>query len=171
MLGGAGGEPDSPHEHQDSVCASGGQAGASTGGGASLGDAAPLNSYMEFLSDDLIFGAEGLDAATLDAVCQLGHLPHVHNPPAGPAGGGAALGGEAGPSCATGPAGGPGCGRRLVDQDSSDSDDDDGRVGPSGGKRGRSEMSVAATKKACREKARREKLNDRCVTARMSERR
>jgi hypothetical protein len=117
----------------------------------------PVNSsFLEFLTDDLVFGSEVLDSATLEAVCRVAEAqrqPAVHSSPA------INTATQPGPAAAT-----AGMKRNLEDGAYSDSDDEDeGCKGEkSGGKRSKGgEISAAATKKACREKARREKLNER----------
>ncbi|GIL45363.1 hypothetical protein Vafri_2608 [Volvox africanus] len=120
-------------------------------------DDAINSSFLEFLTDDLVFGSEALDTATLEAVCQIAEA-------------------QSQPACQTGvpinaaPQPGPlamatqGMKRHIDEAAYSESDEEDeGCKGEkSAGKRAKGgEMSAAATKKACREKARREKLNER----------
>ncbi|GLI64240.1 hypothetical protein VaNZ11_007438 [Volvox africanus] len=115
------------------------------------------SSFLEFLTDDLVFGSETLDTVTLEAVCQIAEA-------------------QSQPACQTCvainavPQPGPltmatqGMKRHIDEAAYSESDEEDeGCKGEkSTGKRAKGgEMSAAATKKACREKARREKLNER----------
>lgn len=107
------------------------------------GDNLAAASYLDFLSDDHALLTEFLDPATLAAVCTADPLGL---PPTSEA-----------------------CKKRLLEQDSDNSDDEDtkndsrdadDKPGPS--KKSKSEHpSQAARNKACREKARREKINER----------
>ena len=100
--------------------------------------------FFDFLNDsslnddDLFRGAEGLDAATLDAVCAA--LPQLPRPASS---------------------------KRLKADPDEDDEDDEGwqETAPAdmgGGRRSKAEARQAAKNKATREKARREKINDRC---------
>lgn len=111
-------------------------------GSAAPNPAAMMSSYLDFLSEDLLFGTEALDPATLEAVCAVG----------APTGRGRNAGGHQ---------------RRDVPIKDSPSDDgsedeaDDDKPSRPARKRSKSDADEAARNKACREKARREKINDK----------
>ncbi|PNH08957.1 Transcription factor bHLH34 [Tetrabaena socialis] len=86
-----------------------------------------------------------MDPATLEAVCQVAS--------------GRRYAADAGPGLLMAPGAGLGLGKRVLDD--SDSDDDEKVSGKRSKGESKGELSAAATKKACREKARREKLNER----------
>lgn len=119
-------------------------------------NAASLNVlFAEFLSDDFVgsqgFGTEALDTATLDAAFQAARPGQW------------VAGGLVAPQQQQLQHAGS-AKRPLEDNSLSDSDDDEdgGKPEKGSGKRAKGEsLSAAATKKACREKARREKLNER----------
>lgn len=114
------------------------------------------SSFLEFLTDDLAFGSEALDSATLEAVCKVADS---HRQPTCQL---SALNTATFAGPVTMPASGL---KRPMDEapySESDDEEESGKGEKSVSKRSKgAELSAAATKKACREKARREKLNER----------
>lgn len=104
-------------------------------------------SYLDFLSDELLFGNEPLDSATLAAAAaadQGGKSPSGRHKKRVKSEGAASGRGDDGSS------------DDDIDDEPSSSQDYRQK-----GKKGKAAQQQAAVNKACREKARREKLNDR----------
>lgn len=109
---------------------------------ASGSNAVINDAFFDFLNEELLLGGEALDAGTL-----------------------AAASGAAEASAGAGTHGLIGRKRSANTRDDvddlDDEDDDDASQGRGGGKRGKAAGQTAAVNKASREKARREKINDR----------
>lgn len=117
-----------------------------------------IPNYLEFLYDDVHFGGDSLDPATLAAVCSVDPTALSR----------ASLSPGTTKPCkeGDGPCGlaaRPLAGDESSDEDSSDDDKDIdvGHEEKGQRKKRKKEVSVAAKNKACREKARREKMNER----------
>lgn len=124
-----------------------------------------MTQFLDFMSDDVLFGGDALDHATLAAVCSAdpsssanpntSHQNVMHTLHKEEEGGLAATGRK--------PSADESCDDESSEEEDSKQKDEAGSGEKHRSKKRKKELSQAAKNKACREKARREKMNERFV--------